>query len=510
MTRSAGILLAVSSLPSPYGIGSFGEAARRWVDFLHDAGQRYWQILPLGPAGWGDSPYQSFSAFALSPYYIDFDTLVSQGLLTKADVGQGAAYADWGDNPAAVDYAALYRSRETVLRKAFNAYQNRAVEGGSGGTRESHDSIKAFVDKNAHWLPNFALFMALKHRHEGRSWLEWEAPLRFHEERAVENARRELAGEIAYHYFVQYTAFRQWAALKEYANGKNVEIIGDMPIYVSMDSADTWANHELFQLDEHRRPVQVSGCPPDPFAAKGQLWGNPLYDWPALEARGFYWWIARLRENLTLFDVVRIDHFRGFESYFSIPAGDKDACNGKWVQGPGAAFIDAIHRAIPGARIIAEDLGYVTPEVTALLEKSGFPGMKVLQFAFDSRENSNYMPYTYPRNCVVYTGTHDNPTVKGWFTNAPREDAALAHAYFGTDTIESGSRAFLRCALSSVADTCVIPFQDYLGLGDEGRMNTPSTSGGNWQWRVREDRISADLSKTIRSMAEIYGRLSGS
>ncbi|MDR1470665.1 MAG: 4-alpha-glucanotransferase [Spirochaetaceae bacterium] len=497
MGRSAGILLAVSSLPSPYGIGSFGEAARRWVDFLHDAGQRYWQILPLGPTGWGDSPYQSFSAFALSPYYIDLDTLAAQGLLDKADINAVC----WGENPAAVDYTALYASRETLLRAAFKAWQAQSVAPAL--------EMEAFVQKNECWLPNYALFMALKQRHGGRSWLEWEGPLCFRDAAALKAAQNALADEIVYHYFVQYTACQQWAALKHYANGKGVEIIGDMPIYVSMDSADTWANHELFQLDEHRRPVRVAGCPPDPFADAGQLWGNPLYDWAALEARGFDWWVSRLQENLALFDVVRIDHFRGFESYFSIPARDKDARNGTWVQGPGAAFIDTIHRAIPGARIIAEDLGYVTSEVAALLERSGFPGMKVLQFAFDSRETGNYMPYTYPRNCVVYSGTHDNPTVAGWFARASQEDTALAHAYFGTDSAESGGRAFIRCALSSVADTCVIPFQDYLGLGDEGRMNTPSTSDGNWQWRLSETAIPAGLSQTIRAMTEIYGRLPG-
>jgi 4-alpha-glucanotransferase len=487
MDRSAGILLAVFSLPSPYGIGSFGEDARRWIDFLHEAGQRYWQILPLGPTGWGDSPYQSFSAFALSPYYIDLDTLAARGLLAKADI----AAADWGKDPSAVDYAALYASRETLLRAAFRAHQDRSA-------------VDAFVKKNAAWLPDFALFMALKRRNGARSWLEWDAPLRFRDEAALADARKDLADDTAYHYFAQYTAFTQWAALKRYAAGKHVEIIGDMPIYVSMDSADTWANHTLFQLDEHRRPVRVAGCPPDPFAAGGQLWGNPLYDWDALGARGFDWWISRIRENLALFDLVRIDHFRGFESYFSIPAQDRDARNGKWVKGPDAAFADTIRRELPGARIIAEDLGYVTPEVAALLARSGFPGMKVLQFAFDSRENSDYMPYTYPRNCVVYTGTHDNPTVKGWLQGALPEDAALARAYLGTDAAD---RAFVRCALSSVADTCIIPLQDYLGLGNEARINTPSTPAGNWRWRMPADFASGGLAASIRTLTQIYGRL---
>jgi 4-alpha-glucanotransferase len=489
--RAAGILLAVSSLPSPYGIGSFGAAARNWIDFLKDAGQKYWQILPLGPTGWGDSPYQSFSAFALSPYYIDPDTLIDEGLLQREEI-QGIV---WGADPARVDYAALYRHREGILRRAFSRFKGGAA----------YDAFRA---KHAGWLPDYALFMAIKQNRSGDSWLGWNKPLRFRESAVLDKCRETYADDIAYHYFVQYTAYTQWMAIRKYAADAGVAVIGDMPVYVSMDSADIWANSGMFQLDRKRNPLEVAGCPPDPFAAKGQLWGNPLYHWDKLEEAGFDWWIARLRLNMELFDVVRIDHFRGFESYYSIPAGDSDASRGKWVKGPGIAFINAVRKALPEARIIAEDLGYLTAEVKALLEVSGFPGMKVLQFAFDSRESGGYMPYTYPRNCVVYTGTHDNPTSLGWFYDAKARDIALAKDYLGLSDVRDGHLAYIRTALSSVANLAVIPMQDYLGLDNSARMNTPSTTGGgNWEWRMDAAARTPALAGYIRRMTEITGRV---
>jgi 4-alpha-glucanotransferase len=348
--------------------------------------------------------------------------------------------------------------------------------------------------------------MALKAEHGGCPWFEWEKPLRFREQTALDAAKKRLHDDINFYMFVQFLAFSQWHDLKTYSRDKNVLITGDMPIYVSLDSSDTWANHALFQLDEKRQPLRVAGCPPDPFAAGGQLWGNPLYDWDALKADGFGWWILRLKESLELFDVVRIDHFRGLEGYFSIPAGDQDARGGEWIKGPGTAFIDALHAALPHARIIAEDLGYVTEDVAALLRHSGYPGMKVLQFAFDSREKSDYMPYAYPHNCVVYTGTHDNPTAKAWFETAQEEDIELAAAYLGIDSIEKGPDMLIRCALSSVAGLCVIPLQDYLGLGAEARMNAPSISGGNWRWRVDRNALTDELSRRIHALTAIYGR----
>jgi len=418
--RAAGILLAVSSLPSPYGIGTFGEDAREWLRFLKSAGQRYWQILPLGPTGWGDSPYQSFSAFAISPYYIDLDELVARGLLAQEEIDS----VRWARRGVAVDYAALYRHREPLLRAACERFRSR------GGSPVK--ALEEFRAKNAFWLDDFALFMALKKMHKGRAWLEWDDGLRARDAQALEKARKSLADDIFFYSFTQFIALAQWKELREYAHELGVAIIGDAPIYVAADSADAWANDELFQLDENFKPSRVAGCPPDPFSADGQLWGNPLYRWDRAEETGFAWWIARLRACFELYDVTRIDHFRGFESYYSIDARSSSARDGEWVKGPGLAFVEALRRELPGAAIIAEDLGYLTPEVKALLKASGYPGMKVLQFAFDSREPSDYIPYAYERNCVVYTGTHDNPTALGWFKSAPAEDAAFAFAFLGS------------------------------------------------------------------------------
>jgi 4-alpha-glucanotransferase len=500
--RAAGILLAASSLPSRHGIGAFGAAARDWLGFLRDAGQSYWQLLPLGPTGWGDSPYMSFSAFALSPYYVDLDELVDKGLLQAAEIAPTAVAV------GVVDYAALFRNREPLLRRAFERFR---------ADKAAFRDFEAFCAENAAWIADYALFMALKAAHGGKSWTEWEEPLRFRDEKALFRFHAEHSIDVDYHSFVQYLAFSQWRRLKDHAAGLGVAIIGDMSIYVALDSADTWAKPELFQLDDHRRPLRVAGCPPDPFAAGGQLWGNPLYRWDYHEKTGFDWWLSRLRAGLSLYDVVRIDHFRGFESYFSIPADASDAKGGEWVKGPGLSFVKAVNTALPGAGIIAEDLGYLTDEVRALLAASGYPGMKVLQFAFDSRESSDYMPYTYPRNCVVYTGTHDNDTTAGWFKSAPREDAAFARDYLGLGAdFENAAgtasdamyiEAFIRAALGSVAQTAIIPMQDYLALGSEARMNTPSTTGSNWQWRMIPGAASPELAAHVKKLTRLNGRL---
>ena len=496
--RAAGILLAVSSLPSPHGIGSFGEAAREWLRFLKAAGQKYWQILPLGPTGWGDSPYQSFSAFAISPYYVDLCALVEQGLLAKEE----ADTVRWGRRADTVDYVALYRRREPVLRRACERFK-------AAGKTAAFDSFRA---GNAFWLDDYGLFMALKKKHNGRPWSEWSDELRFRDELRLRKTGDELSDDVYYYSFVQYIAYTQWQRLREYALELGVAIIGDMPIYVAGDSADVWANGGLFLLDEKLRPERVAGCPPDPFSATGQLWGNPLYRWDRLAETGFAWWIARLRSGFGLYDVVRIDHFRGFESYFSIGAYACDALGGEWVKGPGLAFVDAVNRDLPGAAIIAEDLGYLTPEVKALLKASGYPGMKIVQFAFDSREPGNYMPYTYERNCVVYTGTHDNSTTLGWFKSALKEDVALALDFLDVKNAREGvwslpALAFIRCALSSVANTAVIPMQDYLGLDDRARMNTPATlGGGNWCWRMLPGAADRELAEKIRRLTQMYGR----
>ncbi|MDR2516587.1 MAG: 4-alpha-glucanotransferase [Spirochaetaceae bacterium] len=498
-TRAAGILLAASSLDGPWGIGTFGAEARRWVDFLAEAGQTYWQILPLGPTGWGDSPYQSLSAFALSPYYIDPGLLCEEGLLSGAEA-ENAARGSTGADSERTDYAALYADREPLLRKAHARFLARA---------DGDAEYRRFLAESP-WLSGYALFMAIKQKYAGRAWLAWEKPLRCRDGAALRNAAHELAAEVEYHRFVQFLAFRQWRALKAYANGRGVLVIGDMPIYVALDSADTWAESDLFQLDAERRPLRVAGCPPDPFSETGQRWGNPLYDWDHNAGTGFAWWLERLRAAFRLYDVVRIDHFRGFESYYSIDAAARDARDGKWVKGPDAAFINAVKEALPGAAIIAEDLGYLTGEVRALLARSGFPGMKIVQFAFDSREpgSRSYMPHNYERNSVVYTGTHDNDTALGWFNTARREDTALARDYLGLapDSAE-GNWAFIRAALSSVADLAVIPLQDYLGLDSRARMNTPATLGGsNWQWRMKRGAADAALAAKIRRLTEISGR----
>ena len=380
ITRQAGILLPVSSLPSKYGMGSLGKAAKDWVDFLAAARQGFWQVLPMGPTGFGNSPYQSFSAFAGEPLYIDLDILAEDGLISEKRLKK----AQWGEDPGRVDYDTVRQEREPILRKAFENFKKQKA-------------LARFRKENAAWLEDYALFMALKSAHQGRPWSQWDEGVRLREPAAMKKARKELAKEIDYYVFTQYLFFQQWGKLKKYANKKGVSIIGDMPIYVSGDSADVWANPAQFQLDENNVPVKVAGCPPDAFSADGQLWGNPIYRWDKMEEEGFSWWIACVKAKLSMFDVLRIDHFRGFESYWSIPYGDKTARGGKWVKGPGYAFISAINQAVPGAPIIAEDLGYLTPAVKTLQKRSGYPGMKVLHFAFTSWEDSSYLPHNYQK-----------------------------------------------------------------------------------------------------------------
>ena len=499
--RSAGILLAVSSLPSPYGIGSFGDAARKWLRFLNAAGQKYWQILPLGPTGWGDSPYQSFSAFAISPYYVDLPTLIEQGLLLKKEVDA----IRWSKRTDAVDYGTLYCHRETILRLACERFLKNASSGKTDMINAA--AFDSFRGANSFWLDDYSLFMTLKKKHEGRPWLEWDKPLKLRDKAALEKIKQQLSSEIHFHSFVQFLAFAQWQSIKDYAHSLDIAIIGDMPIYVAADSADAWANSSLFQLDEECKPLRVAGCPPDPFATGGQLWGNPLYRWDVIAETGFAWWIARLRSSFALYDIVRIDHFCGFESYYSIDANAHDAVDGEWVKGPGLRFIEAVNHELPGAAIIAEDLGFLTPEVKALLTASGYPGMKVLQFAFDSREESDYMPYLYERNCAVYTGTHDNSTSPGWLRSADPDDVRMALDFFGLKDGKEAHWGFIRCALACVANTAIIPMQDYLGLDDRARINIPAVLGGNnWRWRMLPTAASAVLAQKIRRLTAICGR----
>ena len=468
MQRSAGILLPISSLPSPYGIGCFSQEAYDCVDWLKEAGQTYWQILPLGVTSYGDSPYQSFSAFAGNPYFISLDALVEEGVLTAAECKK----ANFGRKADDIDYSRLYTERSRLLRLAYS----RSDIG-------HNEAFTAFCEKNKWWLDDFALFMAVKNRFEGKPWIEWAEDIRLRWQPAMDYYRRELYFEVEYHKYLQFKFDEQRRKLKAYANSKGIQIIGDIPIYVALDSADAWANPGLFQLDKDNIPTAVAGVPPDGFSPTGQLWGNPLYRWEAHRATGYQWWITRLWYCFELYDVVRIDHFRGFESYYSIPAGNKTAAGGHWEKGPDRDFINAMHESLGEGGIIAEDLGYLTPEVKAMLSASGYPGMKIMQFAFDSRESGNYLPHTYHHNSVVYTGTHDNVTAEGWRTNASAEDVAYACRYLRCQP-EELTEAMICACLASVSDTAVIPLADWLHLGSEARINTPSTQGSNWQWRL--------------------------
>ena len=488
--RTSGILMPIFSLPSPYGIGTLGRHAYHFVDFLEKAGQHYWQVLPLGPTTYGDSPYQSFSSYAGNPYFIDPETLIADGLLTAEEV---AAY-DFGCDPAAVDYGKLYENRLPMLRLAFKRFS-------------PDTDYNRFCADNAGWLEDYALFMALKNAHNGSSWAEWDDSLRLRDPAALAAARETYADDIALYHFIQYQFTVQWTALKAYANAHGVHIIGDIPIYVAYDSADVWAEPSQFLLDKRARPELVAGVPPDAFSEDGQLWGNPLYNWPAMKKDGYTWWKRRLQHALTLYDVVRIDHFRGFESFFAIPAEDETAKNGHWIKGPGATLFKELKRAFGELPIIAEDLGFLTPAVYKMLAATGFPGMKVLQFAFDSREENDYLPHNYNRNCVVYTGTHDNDTILGWTQTAAPADVEQARRYLHVDEAEGFNWAMMRAALMSVADTAILMMPDLVGLGSEARINTPSTLGGNWQWRIAENCINDWLAGIVREYTALYGRL---
>ena len=492
MKRSSGILMPISSLPSPHGIGTLGAEARKFVDFLADAGQSWWQILPVGPTSYGDSPYQSFSAYAGNPYLIDLDLLCEDGLLTPAEVNA----VSWGTDPARVDYSAIYNGRFPLLHLAMER-----------GWERDADKVKAFSEENDAWLPDYALFMALK-RHFGMSaWTEWpDEDIRLRRPEAVARYREELADDIRLFTYIQYLFFRQWEALRAYAHEKGIGIIGDLPIYVAMDSADVWADPRAFQLDERNVPAEVAGVPPDYFTADGQLWGNPLYDWDAMKADGYTWWIRRIAGASRLYDILRIDHFRGLESYWAVPYGETTAKVGRWVKGPGMDLMNVLTEKFPNIQFIAEDLGYLTPEVRQLLEDSGLPGMKVLQFAFDSREAANYLPHTYPRHCVCYAGTHDNSTLMGWKDEASPADIAMAREYLGLHDEEGFNWGVLRGGQSSVADLFIAQMQDYLGLGSEARMNTPGILGGNWQWRMLPGQITDELTARIARMTSLYGR----
>lgn len=490
--RSSGILMHISSLPSRYGIGTLGEEALKFVDFLKDSGQEYWQVLPVGPTSYGDSPYQSFSTFAGNPYFIDLELLCGEGLLTAEE----CEAFPWGEKEDETDYGLLYQNRFQVLKKAYDRFCER-----------TQDAYLEYCRENREWLDDYALFMTLKDLHQGKPWYEWRKELKSRDIRAMEQIRIMYAKEIDFWKMTQYLFAKQWKAVKQYAAQKGIRIIGDIPIYVSMDSADVWADPKLFELDEDLKPVNVAGCPPDAFTADGQLWGNPLFKWDVMEQDGFSWWLRRVKHLSELFDVIRIDHFRGFESYYAIPAGDENAKNGQWKKGPGLKLFNTLEEKLGKLHIIVEDLGFLTPEVLQMVKDSGYPGMKLLQFAFDGGNDNIYLPHNHIKNSVVYTGSHDNDTILGWALHAPAHALQYAVEYLRLDQREGYNWGMMKAAWASVSELSVVTMQDLLDLGSEARMNTPSTTGGNWKWRMKKGAYHRGLSEKLRHMMYVYGRL---
>ena len=490
--RRAGILLPVTSLPSNYGIGCFSKEAYEWIDGLKKAHQSYWQILPLGPTSFGDSPYQSFSTFAGNPYFVDLERLVEEGLLTREECDE----CDFGDDDRYVDYEKIYNSRFGLLWEAFQRFDT------------NNGDYRKFIEDNDSWLKDYALYMAIKDSYQGLMWTKWEEDIRLRKPEAMEKYAGELSEDVSFYQFIQYEFYVQWMALKKYANSQGISIVGDIPIYVAFDSADCWSSPELFQFDENNQPVAVAGCPPDAFAATGQLWGNPLYRWDYHEETGYEWWKKRVAYSFKLYDVVRIDHFRGFDEYYSIPYGDETAENGHWEKGPGMKLFRALTEEFGTLRIIAEDLGYLTDSVIQMVKDTGYPGMKIMQFAFDSREESNYLPHTYEKNCVVYTGTHDNDTLQGWYKTISKKDREYSRKYLNNELTRKKDIHFdfIRASMASVADTVIIPIQDYLGLGSEARINIPSTLGNNWKWRLLKGEVSDELLNKVAELTRIYER----
>lgn len=496
MNRASGILFPVASLPSKYGIGCFSREAYDFIDKLKEAGQSYWQILPLSPTGYGDSPYQSFSSFAGNPYFIDLETLIEEGVLEREECDD----CDFGDNPAHIEYGKLYQQRFGLLRLAYER------------SNISHNpEFVRFVEKNTDWLEDYALFMAVKQCFEGEAWSEWAEDIRKRWGFALDYYRREYYFDIEFYKYIQFQFHVQWNRLKTYANQQGIRIVGDIPIYVAFDSADAWAHPEMFQFDSEYQPVAVAGCPPDAFSETGQLWGNPLYRWEFHKQTGYDWWCRRIEHCFRMYDVVRIDHFRGFDEYYSIPFGEKTALNGHWEKGPGMDLFCALQKRLGSKEIIAEDLGLQTPSVHKLLKDSGYPGMKVLEFAFVPGEDTGYLPHSYDKNCVVYTGTHDNETLVQWYQGLDKKVKEYAAEYMdnGHRPAKERYRDFVRLAMMSAANTCIIPLQDYLGLGKEARINKPSTLGDNWSWRMTEGMFSDRTTDEIYRLTKISFRLNG-
>lgn len=502
--RESGMLFPVFSLPSKFGIGCFSREAFEFVDFLERSGQGFWQILPIGPTGFGNSPYQPFSAFAGNPYFISLEVLIEEGLLTWDDVN-GVSF---GNDEQKVDYGALYENRKGVLKKAYERFKER---------EEEKEAYQKFLEKEEFWLKDYALFTAIKEEQKGASWLTWEDPLRKRDKKAVADAEERLKEEIGFVYFEQYEFDKQWTKLKKYAGEKNVKIIGDLPFYVSLDSADAWSCPEVFQMDQDLIPKVVAGCPPDAFSSTGQLWGNPIYDWDGMKENDYDWWVKRIRRNYEFYDVIRIDHFHGFCDYYAVPYGEETAEHGTLKKGPGMDLFHVLEKKVEelkniktedGFKIIAEDLGNNTPENEKLLKDTGFPGMKVLQYGFTSWD-SYYVNHRHTRNCVVYTGTHDNTPSRAWFEEINDGQRDFARRYINSINTDNGQFVwdFIREAYRSVADLCIIPLQDYLCEGREARINTPGAPDGNWQWRLRPNYLSQELAQSIRNLTEVYSRI---
>lgn len=495
--RASGVLLPIFSLPGKYGIGCLSKEAYEFVDFLVKSGQKYWQILPVGPTSYGDSPYQSFSTFAGNPYFISLEALIEEGLLTKEECDE----VDFGKSLDSVDYDKMYKGRYKLLRKA---YERSEIA--------KRPDFREFQSQNDYWLRDYALFMAVKDRFGGKSFDQWAKDIKRRWSYAMEYYQTELYFDVEFQEYLQYEFYKQWFKLKEYANSKGIKIIGDIPIYVAYDSADVWAHPDLFQLDEDEKPAAVAGCPPDGFSESGQLWGNPLYDWSRHKETNYDWWIKRIEKCRELYDVIRIDHFRGFDEYYSIPAEDETAINGQWIKGPGMDLFYAIRYCLGDIHIIAEDLGYITDSVRQLVKDSGFPNMKILEFAFDSRDSSGpteYLPYTYDKNCVVYTGTHDNETLYGWLNNILPEEVQMIQDYIGKKVEDKKQLVdeVIRMAHASTAELCIIPLQDYLCLDNGARINQPSTLGNNWKWRAYKKYFNKELAEYIKKYTLLYGRV---
>lgn len=492
-TRQSGVLMHISSLPNQYGIGSFGQSAYDFVDFLVRTKQTYWQILPLGTTSYGDSPYQSFSAFAGNTHFLDFDLLVADELLTEDEVT-----GNWGENPTEVDYALIYEKRRPLLEKAVNRFVSQELP---------EDYLK-FIKEQSEWLEPFAEYMAIKESFGMRSWTEWgDEAIKRRQPEALAAYRERLADKLTYHRVTQYLFAKQWHALKSYANEHHIQIIGDMPIYVAADSVEMWATPEYFLTDAVGNPLYVAGCPADDFSPLGQLWGNPIYNWEAMKDDNFTWWVKRLKASFELFDVVRIDHFRGFAAYWQIPADAKDATTGKWVKGPGYALFKAVKEELGELPIIAEDLGFMDDEVIQLREATGFPGMKILEFGFTGEDTSSTdLPHYYPVNAVAYTGTHDNDTVLGWYRSATKGEQVFSDRYLNRHEDESVSDAMLRSLYSSVSKMTIATMQDLLHLDESARMNIPSTLGGNWVWRMEAQALTADVENFLLKITELYNR----